>query len=75
MRKEEKHSPKRARGDFRLYMRALSPRGLLEEANVEIWRLVGRGTLLVALGASALQYHLLHVYVEILSLPALVVMT
>jgi hypothetical protein len=56
-------------------MRALSPRGLLEEANVEIWRLVGRGTLLVALGASALQYHLLHVYVEILSLPALVVMT
>jgi len=75
MRKKEKDSPKRARGDFRLYMRALSPRGPLEEANVETWQVVGRGTLLVALGACALQYYFLHVCAQILSLPAVVVFT
>ena len=71
----KKDSPKRARGDFRKYMRALSPSSALEHPNVKAWRLGGRASLLVALGFSALQYYMLHVYVTILSLPAVVVFT
>jgi hypothetical protein len=75
MRKKENHSPKRARGDFQKYMRALSPRSVLDHPNVEAWEAAGRATLLVALGVLALQYYFLHVYVEILSLPAVTVFT
>ena len=75
MRKKENHSPKRARGDFRKYMRALSPTSAFDHPNVEAWHAAGRATLLVALGVLALQYYFLHVYVEILSLPAVTVFT
>jgi hypothetical protein len=71
----KKDSPKRARGDFQKYMRALSPRSVLDHPNVEAWEAAGRATLLVALGVLALQYYFLHVYVEILSLPAVTVFT
>lgn len=71
----KKNSPRRARGDFRSYMRALSPRSALDHPNVEAWQAAARAALLVALGVSALQYYFLHVYVEILSLPALTVFT
>src|SRR2546429_341170 len=37
MRKKENHSPKRARGDFSIYMRALSPRSAFYHPNVEAW--------------------------------------
>jgi len=75
VRKIEKKSLKRARGDFRSYMRALSPRSAFDHPNVEAWQAAGRATLLVALGVLALQYYFLHVYVEILSLPAITVFT
>ena len=71
----EKNPPKRARGDFRKYMRALSPTSALDHPNVEAWEAAGRATLLVALGVLALQYYFLHVYVEILSLPAVTIFT
>ena len=75
MRKKEDHPPKRARGDFQRYMRALSPTSAFDHPNIEAWQAAGRATLLVALGVLALQYYFLHVYVEILSLPAVTVFT
>jgi hypothetical protein len=54
-------------------MRALSPRSAFDHPNAEAWRAAGRATLLAALGVLALQYYFLHVYVEILSLPAVTV--
>ena len=75
MRKKENHSLKRARGDFSSYMRALSPTRAFDHPNVEAWQAAGRATLLVALGVLALQYYSLHVYVKILSLPAITVFT
>jgi len=71
----KKDSPKRARGDFRKYMRALSPTSAFDHPNAEAWRTAGRATLLAALGVLALQYYFLHVYVQILSLPAVTVFT
>jgi hypothetical protein len=75
VRKTEKNSLKRARGDFRSYMRALSPRSAFDDPNVEAWQVAARAALLVALGVSALQYYFLRVCVEILSLPAVTVFT
>jgi hypothetical protein len=74
MRKKENHR-KRERGDFGIYMRALSPTSVFDHPNAEAWRAAGRATLLAALGVLALQYYFLRVYVEILSLPAVTVFT
>ena len=71
----KKNSPKRARGDFRKYMRALSPRSAFDHPNVEAWQVAARAALLVTLGVSALQYYFFDVYVQILSLPAITVFT
>ena len=59
--------------EFWPYMRALSPVGVLATIDAKPWRVAARSTLLFALGASALHYYTLHVYVQILSLPLLVV--
>jgi hypothetical protein len=58
--------------EFWPYMRALSPAGALARIDIQACRLAARATLLFALGASALHYYTLNVYVQILSLPVLV---
>jgi hypothetical protein len=59
--------------EFWPYMRALSPAGALATIDVEACRVAARATLLFALGASAFYYYTLNVYVQMLSLPVLVV--
>ena len=60
---------------FAQYMSTLSVPSVLIRVDAKSWRIVGRGTLLLALAVSALQYYTLHVYVQVLSLPVLVTMS
>lgn len=62
----------RKKPEFWPYMRALSPMGALARIDIKAWRVAARASLLIALGVSALHYYTLHVYVQILSLPVLV---
>lgn len=63
----------RTREDVRRYIAERLARIPLDDAIVKGWRAVGRGVLLLVLGYSAVQYYMLTVYVEILSLPEVTV--
>lgn len=63
----------RTREDVRRYIAKRLASISLDDAVVKGWRAVGRAVLLLVLGYSAVQYYMLTVYVEILSLPEVTV--
>ena len=61
----------RSREEVRRYIAARGARSVEDDPSVRFWRLAGRATLITLVVYAALQYYFLHVFVEIMALPAL----
>ena len=61
----------RSREEVRRYIEERTARSVDELPSVRFWRLAGRATLITLMVYAALQYYFLHVFVEIMALPAL----
>jgi hypothetical protein len=61
----------RNREEIRRYIEARTSRSIEDLPSVHVWRFAGRASLTALLVYAALQYYFLHVFVEIMALPAL----